>query len=269
MENRVHATVNNFIAEVILNRPEARNAISREMWESLTAQLRELECDPNVQVVIITGAGAHAFSAGADFADLASAANDLAQIDPILKAIEETMSTIEQMSKPVIAKVNGAAIGGGCELATACDLRIAADTAKFGIPAGHMGIAITWQDTRRLAALVGGGWARDLLMTGRILDADTACRIGLVTRVVPAADLDRAAEELAGTVAKMSANTLKAAKQYTLAVAQGHELASADEGLVLAREAWGSQDFQRRVKAALEQRSAVAMPMPVEGGGNR
>ena len=256
MEDAVYTVVHKCHAEVILNRPKARNAINRQMWESLTAHLRQLEEDPNVPVVMITGAGTQAFSAGADFADLAACAGDPKLVDPILEAIEETMSTIEQMSKPVIAKVNGAAIGGGCELAAACDLRIAADTATFGIPAGRLGIAITWQDTRRLAALVGVGWAKELLLTGRIIDAETALRIGLATRVVPAADLHREAEALAEAVANMAALTVKAAKQYTLAVARGRELSSREEGLALAREAWASQDFQDRVKAAQAKRAA-------------
>jgi enoyl-CoA hydratase/carnithine racemase len=254
MENSVYTTVTGFIGEVFLNRPDTLNAFSSEMWVSLTERLQELEDDRNVQVVMITGVGKQAFSAGMDFADLAAVAEDPGRCVSILDAIERAMSTIELMSKPVIAKINGAAIGGGCELAAACDLRIAAETAKFGIPAGRLGIAITWQDTRRLSALVGTGWTKELLMTGQIIDSATAHRIGLVTRVVPSADLDREAEALAVAMAKMSAHTLQAAKRYTLSISQGRELGSVGEGLALAREAWSSEDFRDRVKALKEQR---------------
>jgi enoyl-CoA hydratase/carnithine racemase len=264
MEDRVVITVEGHIGKVILNRPEARNALSREMWDALTGRMRELEDDPNVRVVVITGAGQKAFSAGADFADLMASVNDPDHIAPMLTAIEQTMSTIEQMSKPVIAKINGAAIGGGCELASACDLRIAADTATFGIPAGRLGIAITWQDTRRLASLVGVGWTRDLLMTGEIIDASTAKQIGLVNRVVPAADLDRETDKLAERVATMAPLTLQAAKRYTLAVARGHELVSVEDGLALAKDAWASEEFKWRVKSVEKQRRK----MVEEGGGN-
>ncbi len=255
MENRVATTVNGSIAEILINRPDSRNAISKQMWQSLTEQLRELEQNPTVRVVIITGEGEQAFSAGADFSDLAEVADDETLIDSMLLAIEETMAAIEQMSKPVIAKVNGAAIGGGCELATSCDIRIVADHAKFGIPAGKLGIAITWQDTRRLSSLVGVSWARDLLMTGQVIDAKTALQIGLVTRVVSATDLDRQTKELAEQVAKMAPLTLKAAKFHTLDVARGHELTSREEGFAIAKEAWASEEFKKRVNAVQQKRS--------------
>lgn len=253
MENRVYTVVSDFIGEIVINNPSNRNAISIDMWEALTSKLKELEQDSAIKVVIITGYGEQAFSAGADFHDLAEAAEDEQLIELVLTSIENTMSTIEQMTKPVIAKVNGAAIGGGCELATSCDIRIVSDKAKFGIPAGKLGIAITAQDTRRLASLVGVSWALDLLMTGQVIDANIARQIGLVSRVVPHTDLDRETELLAKQIAKMAQLTLKAAKVHSLDLIRGSELTSRENGFALAREAWASKEFKQRVRAVREK----------------
>ncbi|WP_102348404.1 enoyl-CoA hydratase/isomerase family protein [Bacillus sp. Marseille-P3661] len=252
MDNKLYTNVKGFVAEIVLNRPEFRNAINLAMWKSLPVKLREFERNPDIRVIIITGEGDQAFSAGADFGDLAAVAGNEQLVDPILTAVEETMSTIEQLTKPVIAKINGAAIGGGCELAASCDIRIASDQAKFGIPAGKLGIAITGQDTRRLSSLVGVGWTRDLLMTGRIIDSQTALHIGLVTRVVPHEELDRETEILAEQIGKMAALTLKAAKVHSLEIIRAQELTSKD-GFSIAKDAWASNEFKKRVSAVREK----------------
>ncbi|WP_102348417.1 enoyl-CoA hydratase/isomerase family protein [Bacillus sp. Marseille-P3661] len=247
MKERLYTNVNGYVAEIVLNRPEFRNAINLTMWKSLPVMLREFEQNPDIRVIIITGEGDQAFSAGADFGDLAAVALNEQIIDPLLTAVEETMSTIEQLTKPVIAKINGAAIGGGCELAASCDIRIASDKAKFGIPVGNLGIAITGQDTRRLSSLIGVGWTRDLLMTGRIIDAETALHIGLVSRVVAHDDLDSETEILTEQIGKMSPLTLKAAKVHTLEIIRAQELTLRD-GFSLAKETWASDEFKNRVK---------------------
>jgi len=245
------------IGFLTINRPESRNAMNLAVWEALIRGVEELDKDPAVRVIIIRGAGDRAFGAGADIRELDEVRQDPAKINRALDLVERTMLAIESAEKPVVAMVNGAAIGGGCELAVACDLRIAADTARFGIPAGNLGIVITFQDTRRLIRLVGLGMAKEILMTGRTLDAQEAQQIGLVNRVVPAEMLLEETLALAKTIAEKAPLTVAGAKRIANRVARGEDIVSIFDGLEPARKAWNSADFAEGVRAYLEKRPPV------------
>ena len=179
--------ISEHIATITINRPDIMNALSVELFNELMCVLDELECDDEVAVIILTGAGKKAFVAGGDIKAMVDVSAQWARDFALLAQI--VLNRIEELSKPVIAAINGYALGGGCELAMACDIRIAADTAHFGQPEVKLGIIPGFAGTQRLARLVGKGKAKELIFTGDMIDAQEACRIGLVNQVVPASDL--------------------------------------------------------------------------------
>jgi len=187
------------IATVTVNRPKALNALNEETLKELLCCFEGLEIDTDVKAVILTGAGEKAFVAGADIAFMkemdAVAARSFALLG------QKVMNTIEHLSKPVIAAVGGFALGGGCELALACDIRLAGDNARFGQPEVNLGVIPGFAGTQRLPRLIGKGRAKELLFTGDMIDAAEAFRLGLANRVVPRAELAAAARELAAKIA--------------------------------------------------------------------
>lgn len=187
------------VATVTINRPKVLNALNAQTLDDLHRAMRELQQDSDVRVVILTGAGDRAFVAGADI-------NELAEQTPVegrarALAGQRVFRLIEQLGKPVIAAINGFALGGGCELAMACTFRLAADTAKLGQPEINLGLLPGYAATQRLPRLVGKGRALELMLLGAPIDATEAARIGLVNRVVPAAELMTTARQMAATLA--------------------------------------------------------------------
>ena len=191
------------IARITVNRPEKRNALNQAVRLELQQALRDIEEDDSIRVAIVTGAGDKAFIGGADI-------TELKEMTPI--ACEARASTlgqqlytdIENLRVPVIAMINGFCLGGGCELAMCCDIRVASENARLGQPEINIGIFPGGGGTQRLPRLVGWGKAKELLYTGRIIDAAEAERIGLVDKVVPADELDSTVTELAETIASKS-----------------------------------------------------------------
>lgn len=168
------------IAKIIINRPEVRNALDSETYGEIGSAIDLFEQDPNISVVILTGAGDKSFAAGADIKQL----KERTSLDAIQPGLQGVCRKIEQSSKVVIAAVNGFALGGGCELALACDIRIASDMAKFGLPELNLAIIPGGGGTQRLSRIVGKGKALELILTGEIIDAHKAEKIGLVSKVV-------------------------------------------------------------------------------------
>jgi enoyl-CoA hydratase len=175
------------IGYITLNRPKVMNALNRRTVEELKAAFHSAKEDATVKGIILTGTGEKAFIAGADIAELSAIDGDKAS--EFSEKGQEVLLFIETLGKPVIAAVNGFALGGGCETAMACTIRIAADNAKFGQPEVKLGIIPGYGGTQRLPRLVGKGRALQLILTGDLIDAHEAHRIGLVNEVVPAADL--------------------------------------------------------------------------------
>jgi len=199
------------IATITINRPETMNALSAELFHELTSLLDELEKDDEVSVIVLTGAGDKAFVAGGDIKAMVDVSVQWSREFALLA--QDVLNRIEELSNPVIAAINGYALGGGCELAMACDIRIAADTARLGQPEVKLGIIPGFAGTQRLARLVGKGKAKELIFTGDMIDADEACRIGLINKVVPASELLTAAREMAATIASRSRTAVKFSKQ--------------------------------------------------------
>ena len=237
---------------VTIDRPEVRNALSSQVLTDLTAVLDHVRDDDEVSVLVITGAGDKAFVAGADITQLQHYTPSTA----LESAMQRVFNSIEDFPKPTIAAVNGFALGGGCELAMACDIRIASGRSKFGLPETNLGVLPGAGGTQRLARLVGTGRAIEMILTGRFIDADEALRIGLVTSVVDPDALLDAAHETAATIAAKGPLAVRLAK---LVVRTGMDT-DQGTGLVVERLAqavlYGSEDKTEGTAAFLGKRSA-------------
>lgn len=198
------------VATVTISRPEALNALNSKLLDELKSAFESLEADVQVRVVIVTGSGDKAFVAGADIAEM----KDMTpmQARQFSRKGQALMFLIENLRKPVIAAINGYALGGGCELAMACDIRIASDKARFGQPEVGLGIPPGFGGTQRLPRLVGEGMAKMLIFTGKMIDAQTAEKIGLVDMVVPHGELMDRAREVARSIAEKAAPAVLMAK---------------------------------------------------------
>jgi len=242
------------VAIVTINRPTVLNALNSQTIDELRRVILELKADDEIRAIVLTGSGEKSFVAGADI-------NELAVQTPVTGrehalSGQHVFDLLENMGKPVIAAINGFALGGGCELAMACTLRLAADTARLGQPEISLGLIPGYAGTQRLPRLVGKGKAMELILTGTPIAADEAQRIGLVNRVVPAADLMKAAKELAAQLAKSA----PIAMRYIInAVNKGVEMPFAEAcqyeatlfGLVASTE-----DMREGTRAFLEKRKA-------------
>jgi enoyl-CoA hydratase len=241
------------IAWVTLNRPEKLNALNNEVLGELERIFADLEQDAEVGVVVVTGAGEKAFVAGADIAELKTLDTAGARLQSLRG--QAVFQRIEAMPKPVIAAVNGFALGGGCELALACHIRIASENARFGLPEVSLGIIPGYGGTQRLCRLVGKGVALDLILSGDMTPAADALRMGLVSRVVPQADLRAAAEKLAKTILTRAPLGLRSA---LAAVNEGIEMPQ-EQGLLYEASLFGllaaTQDMQEGMGAFLEKRA--------------
>jgi enoyl-CoA hydratase len=240
------------VATVTVNRPSVLNALNRQAIAELDRAFAALGADGEVAAAILTGAGEKAFVAGADIAEIQ--ALDAAAGCDFARAGQAVFDRIEGLGKPVVAAINGFALGGGCELALACTLRLAAETARFGQPEVKLGLIPGYGGTQRLARQVGPGRALDLLLTGRMVNAAEALAIGLVQRVVPADRLLAEARQLLDEMLKHSPLALRLCIE---AVNRGAGLALAD-GLAVEAElfgrACGSEDKREGTAAFLAKR---------------
>jgi enoyl-CoA hydratase len=241
------------IAFVTINRPSSLNALNNEVLDELYSAFTGADNDPEVNAVIITGEG-KAFVAGADIAEMAKLST-LEGRAMMIKG-QNIMNYIESMNKPVIAAVNGFALGGGCELAMACDIRIASEAARFGQPEVNLGIIPGFGGTQRLPRLVGKGMGKYLIMTGEMIDAQEAYRIGLVERVVPAEELMGSAEKVARTIMSKAPIAIRAA-ETAINTGIGLDIRSgvAFEGEALVAP-FSSEDRIEGMTAFLEKRPA-------------
>ena len=243
------------IAIITINRPDALNALNAETIDEILQCLEDIAKDDNVRAVILTGAGPKAFCAGADIKAIkgmtALDARKLSQMGYKL------CKAIENLEKPVIAAINGYALGGGLEVAMACDLRIASEKARMGQTEINIGLIPGWGGTQRLPRLVGKTLAKEMVFTGKMIDAQTAYQRGLVNKVVPPEQLMDAAKEMAKELASKAPVALKLSKML---INYGLET-DLDTALVLEREAFGvvasTEDLQEGVSAFLEKRKPV------------
>jgi enoyl-CoA hydratase len=239
------------VGVVTLNRPQALNALSYGLVKDLSLAMQELDQDPEVRAIVVTG-GEKVFAAGADI-------KEMADRGPFDERIQERLAyrdKINKITKPVIAAVTGFALGGGCELAMSCDIIIAAENARFGQPEVNLGIIPGSGGTQRLTHVLGKHRAMELVLTGDMLSASDAERLGLVNRVVPAELVLEEAKNVAKKIATKPALAIKAAKEAVLKAAN----APLDEGLEFERKSFyllfASEDRSEGMKAFLEKRKA-------------
>jgi enoyl-CoA hydratase len=240
------------VAILTVQRPQRLNALDARTLDELRQAVLDFQHDHSIRCIILTGAGDKAFVAGADINELARDAPEAARSRAL--AGQHVFDLIEHLGKPVIAAVNGFALGGGCELAMACTIRIASETAKFGQPEINLGLIPGFAGTQRLARLVGKAKAMELVLTGTPITAQDALTIGLVNRVVPPADLLRDARALA---AELSAKPVVAMRYAMEAIHQGLEMPFA-EGCRLEAALFGltaaTNDMREGTRAFLEKR---------------
>jgi enoyl-CoA hydratase len=246
----IKVAVSESIATLTVDRPSVKNALDLATVQEFHRALDDLAASTDVGVLIITGAGETSFVSGADINDIRARTRD----DGLAAINSSLFAKIDAFPKPVIAAVNGFALGGGCELALACDIRVAADTAKFGQPELGLGIIPGAGATQRLPRIVGLGWAKHLVLSGEIIDAKQALEIGLVTAVMPASQLQVRARELAKKILRQGPLAARLAKLSLNASAR----VDLDSGLLIETLAqalcYSSEDKLEGTTAFLEKR---------------
>jgi enoyl-CoA hydratase len=240
------------VVVVTIDRPDALNALDRATLSELRDRLRELATDTAARVLVLTGAGDRAFAAGADIKEMA----DMSVLEAHAWGAlgHECGRLLESMPKPTLAAVNGFALGGGCELALACDIRYASEHAKFGQPEINLAVIPGWGGTQRLARAIGPALAKDLILTGRTIDAAEALRTGLVSAVYPAGQLLDRVLETAGELARKSPLALSAAKDAANRALQGDLGAGLSYEAILFAALFASDDQQEGMRAFIEKR---------------
>lgn len=240
------------IAIAIIDRPKALNALNSQVLDELDALLDAVREDSDIRVLILTGGGEKAFVAGADIGEMSTLTK--AEGEAFGKKGNDVFRKLETLPIPTVAAVNGYALGGGCELSMACDIRIASDTAVFGQPETGLGITPGFGGTQRLARLVGPGMAKQLIYSAKNIKADEALRIGLVNAVYPAEELLAQATKLAETIARNAPIAVRACK---IAINEGLELPM-DEAIALEERLFGgcfeTEDQREGMNAFLEKR---------------
>ena len=242
------------IATVTINRPAQRNAISFAMWGQLTELMRQLDSDRDTRCVVIAGAGDEAFSAGADISDFEQYRSDSERGRVYNRAVDGLLQTVAEMGTPVISMIGGFAAGGGCELAVATDLRIAAEGSRLGIPVARLGITIGHREMYGLVNLVGKGNALYILLSGRLLGTDEALRIGLVNQVVPPDQLAEVTYKLAADIAALAPLSHAVNKQTLNQVLAKPSLDLTPDEANLPLTQFDTRDYQEGYRAFLEKR---------------
>ena len=241
------------VATVTMSRPEALNAFNTEQLKTMIDAFRRVRDDDSVRCVILTGAGERAFAAGADIKEMAgkSEAEGLA----FGRLGHAMTNTVESMAKPVIAAVNGFALGGGSELALACDIRLASENAVFAQPEVSLGIPPGWGATQRLTRLVGTGLAAEIIFTGRRVKADEALRIGLVNAVYPLDQLLDETRKIASQIAKQSPRAVASSKSLIQLAFNGQMRSGLDTEASVFGQAFGTEDQREGMNAFIEKRT--------------
>ena len=243
------------VATITFNRPHVRNAITRAMWEQMQAALAELGNNAAVRVVIFRGAGDEAFSAGADISEFEQTRATPEGAYQAFRLIEETLQQIEALPQATLAVIKGFAVGAGCELANACDLRIAARESRIGIPAARRGITIGHSHIRRLVRLVGPARAKVLLLTGHLYSGQEAFEAGLVDYVAPLAEVDALTDSVASQIVESGPRAIQWAKAAIHRILDDPALASLEDDAAVSTAYAATAEFAEGVRAFREKRS--------------
>lgn len=241
------------IARLILNRPGRHNAISLEMWQALPRLAAEIDGDPAIKAVIVTGAGGKAFSSGADIGEFATVYATPESSRAYNDAVRAGFHAVERIAKPTVAMVNGICVGGGCGLALNCDLRFAAEGARFGITPAKLGLVYSFADTKRLVDTVGPARAKDILFSGRLVEAEEALRIGLIDRLLPPDRLEAETVDYVTGLSRLSQYTIRATKRIVQEMVDGAD-AETPVSRRLFDDSFAGEDFREGYAAFLAKR---------------
>lgn len=253
MDPPLYLTRSGPVGELVLNRPAKRNALTRAMWQALPGLLEEALAEADLRVLIVRGEGG-SFASGADITEFEDVYATPESADAFSEEVADALEALSAFPLPTIARIEGACIGAGCGLALACDLRYAAEDAKFGITPAKLGLLYPLNDTRRLVDAVGQAVARDMLFSARHLDAEEAAGTGLVNACIPASELGGKVQEMAEMIASRSADSLRGLKIILGQIGRGVRN-DTEESRALFRRAFDSTDFSEGYRAFLEKRA--------------
>ena len=244
---------------VTFNNPAKHNAISLAMWDGLAEALAHHRDDPAIRAVVLTGAGQTAFASGADISQFDAERHDAASAEAYSRRSAEARALLGAFPKPTVAAIRGFCLGGGLQVAMMADIRIAADSSRFGIPAARLGIAYGYDGLRRLVSLVGPGWARMLMFGGMRIDGAEALRIGLVERLVAEEDVASAALDLARAIASNAPLAVHAAKVTIAEILKDPDVRDLALVARLGADCMDSEDFREGRRAFMEKRRPLFM----------
>lgn len=257
LTEKLVARKENGIGWIVFNNPARHNAVSLEMWQSLTDVMKAYDSDPDVRVIILKGEGEKAFVAGADISQFKEKRSSPEAVQHYNTTADEAGRALRGSTKPTIAMIRGYCIGGGTGIAVSCDIRIAADDAKFGVPAAKLGLGYRFEGISRLADIVGPAFTAEIFYTGRQFNAQEAKDMGLVNRLVPAAELEARTLELAQTIANNAPLTIASVKRALLEYAkdpQERDLARCQQ---MVEDCYASEDYKEGQTAFMEKRKPV------------
>jgi len=250
------AEIDGPIGWMTFNKPERRNAVSLDMWEAMPEILHRFESDPAIRVIVLKGAGDKAFVSGADISQFEKARSSEESNAYYDRMSELAGKALAECGKPTIAMIRGYCIGGGLAIATGCDIRIATDDSKFGIPAARLGLGYGAPGVKKLVGLVGPSFTKEIFFTARHFTAAEALAMGLVNRVVPGAELENYIRQYCATIADNAPRTMNTLKRTVAEVSRGHE---ADWELCdrLVKDCFASLDYIEGRRAFMEKRRPV------------
>ena len=255
MTERIIARREGAIGWLVFNNPERRNAVSLDMWEAIPRVLDDFGADPAIRVVVLTGAGDKAFVSGADISQFEKERSSAEAVKRYDEIGERAQSRLANYEKPLLAMIRGYCLGGGVGIASACDLRIATDDARFGIPAAKMGLGYRASSMKKLVDIVGKPAALEIMLTARQFSAAEALQIGLVQKVVPAAELETATRAYCDMIAANAPLTIRTAKRVIAEVMKTTYDAAACDRWV--KECFESEDYSEGRRAFMEKRKPV------------
>ena len=254
MKGRLRIEKEGAIGWMVLDNPERLNAISSDMWRTFPKAMAQFDADPDVRAVILRGEGEKAFAAGADISEFDKARETSAKVSAYDTLLDEALHAIQGSDKPVISMIRGYCMGGGVEISLACDLRYCADDAQFAIPAARLGLGYGLDGTKRLIDTVGHANAREIFFTGRRYDASEALAIGLVNRVLPAAELEAFVRTIAGGIADNAPLTIAASKTLIEEFVKPTGAPDFSKSLAAIERCAVSEDYLEGRKAFMEKR---------------
>jgi len=255
--DRMIARKDGAVGWIIFNNPARRNAVSLDMWRAIPVILDDYERDPEVRVIVLRGAGGKAFVSGADISEFEKARASVEAVESYDAVSGAAMARLETAKKPTIAMIQGFCIGGGLAVALACDLRIAAENARFGVPAAKLGLGYRANGIKKLLDIVGPAFVKEIFFTARQLGAAEALRIGLVNQVVPEGELESLVRSYAETIAANAPLTVASVKEIVaelLHAGDDYDHAKCEQ---LVRECFASDDYVEGRRAFMEKRKPV------------